>query len=86
MLWGDRDRVIPEAAFRDICAALGTDGQVVAGSHSWLLADPAGFGEVVTNVVEAAKVAHDLDEEGWPPGLRWLGRRRLRRAQLSDAA
>ena len=85
-LRGERDGVVPEAAFRDICAALGTDGHVVAGSHSWLLADPAGFGEVVTNVVEAAKVAHDLDEEGWPPGLRWWGRRRHRRQQLADAA
>jgi pimeloyl-ACP methyl ester carboxylesterase len=82
-VWGARDRVIPEAAFRDICAALGADGHVVEGSHSWLLSDPAGFGEVVTNVVEATKLAHDLDEAGWPPGLRWLGRRRLDRERAA---
>ena len=75
VLWGDRDRIIPESAFRDICTALGTDGQVVAGSHSWLLADPAGFGEVVTNVAEAARAA---EQAGW-----WARRRRRRHVRAA---
>jgi pimeloyl-ACP methyl ester carboxylesterase len=68
VLTGDRDRIIPETAFRDICAALGTDGHVLPGSHSWLLVRPEGLVEVVTNVVEAAEAAQ----------LGWWGRRRRR--------
>lgn len=52
VLWGDSDRVIPEASFASLRTALGEPRVLtVPGSHSWLLADPAGFGEVMTNVV-----------------------------------
>lgn len=50
VLWGDQDRLIPEAAFVATCDAAGAPGDVVdRAGHSWLLADPEGFGEVITN-------------------------------------
>ncbi len=50
ILWGNQDRVVPEATFVAMCEAAGATGDVVAkGGHSWLLADPEGFGEIVTN-------------------------------------
>lgn len=61
VLWGTRDGVIPRAAFDDLCAAIGSDGEVVDGSHSWLLADPDAFGEVITNHVQVALLARDLE-------------------------
>jgi pimeloyl-ACP methyl ester carboxylesterase/predicted amino acid-binding ACT domain protein len=51
ILWSDADRLIPLAAFDTFCAAFGTDGHVVRGGHSWLLADPDVFGEVLDNVI-----------------------------------
>jgi pimeloyl-ACP methyl ester carboxylesterase len=64
VLWGDQDQIIPRASFDALCAALGADGRVVSGSHSWLLADPDAFGEVMTNVVEVAQVARRLERPG----------------------
>ncbi|HEX9766823.1 MAG TPA: alpha/beta fold hydrolase [Nitriliruptorales bacterium] len=50
VLWGDQDRLIPEAAFVATCEAAGAPGDVMdRAGHSWLLADPEGFGEVITN-------------------------------------
>lgn len=50
ILWGNQDRVVPEAAFLALCEAAGAPGDIIrAGGHSWLLADPDGFGEVITN-------------------------------------
>jgi pimeloyl-ACP methyl ester carboxylesterase len=43
VLWGARDGLIPRASFDSMCAALGSEGQLVQGSHSWPLADPEGF-------------------------------------------
>lgn len=49
ILWGDQDRIVPEAAFLATCEATGTTGGDLAGrDHSWLLADPEGFGELMT--------------------------------------
>ena len=69
VLWGARDGVVPRAAFDAMCTALGSDGEVIDGSHSWLLADPDQFGEVMTNHVEVAKLARRLETEGG----RWSG-------------
>ncbi len=44
--WSDRDRVMSRAAFDDLRRAAGVDGIVFEGSHAWLVADPAGFGEL----------------------------------------
>ena len=65
VLWGRADRVLPQASMESLCAAAGIDlDQVVTvpGKHSWLLADPRSFGEVMTNV---AGLAHlwPLDED-----------------------
>ena len=61
MLWGESDRIIPKASFDALCAAIGSEGEVVTGNHSWLLADPDAFGEVMTNVVGVAKLARSLE-------------------------
>jgi pimeloyl-ACP methyl ester carboxylesterase len=78
VLWGDRDTIIPRASFDALCLALGSQGEVLHGHHSWLLADPDAFGEVMTNVVAVAQLARSLegaewsetDEEGPPPTRR----------------
>ncbi|MGH3441643.1 MAG: alpha/beta fold hydrolase [Nitriliruptorales bacterium] len=50
ILWGERDRILPQSAFVALCEAAGDAGDVIPGSaHSWLLADPDGFGELITN-------------------------------------
>ena len=60
ILWGQRDRVLPESAFLGLCEALGMEGALVPGGHSWLIADPKGFGEVMTNSL----AIHALVSEG----------------------
>ena len=62
VLWGEQDRIIPRASFDALCAAIGSEGEVVSGNHSWLLADPDSFGEVMTNIVAVAQVARDAEE------------------------
>jgi pimeloyl-ACP methyl ester carboxylesterase len=57
VLWGDKDNIVPRASFDALCAAIGSEGEVVGGSHSWLLADPDAFGEVMTNVIAVARLA-----------------------------
>jgi hypothetical protein len=54
ILWGRSDQVLPPASLESLRAALG-DPQLITvpGSHTWLLADPHGFGEVMTNVIGA---------------------------------
>jgi len=70
VLWGERDRIIPKASFDALCKAIGSQGEVVSGNHSWLLADPDAFGEVMTNVVSVASVARSM--EGKPKRRRGL--------------
>ena len=69
VLWGDQDRIIPRASFDDLCQAIGLEGEVVEGTHSWLLADPDAFGEVMTNVLPVARLAQEVaarESEGRP--------------------
>jgi pimeloyl-ACP methyl ester carboxylesterase len=61
VLWGARDGVIPRSAFDAMCVALGSEGEVVDGSHSWLLADPDHIGEIITNHVEVAQLAREME-------------------------
>lgn len=50
ILWGSADKVVPEATFLAMCEAAGAPGDIVSDAgHSWLLADPEGFGELLTN-------------------------------------
>jgi pimeloyl-ACP methyl ester carboxylesterase len=53
VLWGQRDKLVTRDSFVDLCRALG-DPEVVTvpGNHSWLIADPDAFGEVMTNVLD----------------------------------
>lgn len=68
VLWGEDDRIITRDSFDALCRAIGSPGAVVSGNHSWLLADPDSFGEVMTNVIGVAQVARE--EEAVLPGRR----------------
>jgi pimeloyl-ACP methyl ester carboxylesterase len=57
IIWSSRDGIIPRESFEAMCTAAGTSGHVVEGSHSWLLADPGRFVEVITNDLDVARQA-----------------------------
>jgi pimeloyl-ACP methyl ester carboxylesterase len=61
VIWASRDGIIPRESFEAMCVALGAEGKVVDGSHSWLLADPDRFGEIITNDLEVARLARELE-------------------------
>ena len=61
-LRSDQDNIIPKASFDALCAAIGSAGEVVHGRHSWLLADPDSFGEVMANSVAVAREARRLQD------------------------
>jgi pimeloyl-ACP methyl ester carboxylesterase len=66
VLWGRADRVLPRASMESLCAAAGIDADqavTVPGKHTWLLADPRAFGEVMTNVAELARL-WPLEDDG----------------------
>ena len=92
VLWGSQDNVVPRASFDALCAAIGSEGEVVPGRHSWLLADPDAFGEVLTNSIAVAQLARDLEategRENVPPanGLSRRGGRRSRSARRDPSA
>lgn len=77
ILWGTRDGIITREAFEALCVASGVSGTEVEGSHSWLLADPARFGEVITNDLRVAQAARDLELRAAEPKKR-RGLRRVR--------
>jgi pimeloyl-ACP methyl ester carboxylesterase len=61
VLWGTRDHVVTREAFEEMCITLGKPSAVtIEGAHSWLIADPDAFGEVMTNVVGIAELAGTL--------------------------
>ncbi|HEY7628735.1 MAG TPA: alpha/beta fold hydrolase [Ilumatobacteraceae bacterium] len=61
ILWASRDGIIPRESFEALCVASGVEGTIIDGSHSWLLADPQQFGEVITNDVRVAQAARELE-------------------------
>jgi pimeloyl-ACP methyl ester carboxylesterase len=62
VLWGRSDQIITQDSFEAMCLALGSPHVVtVPGTHSWLIADPDAFGEVMTNVLDVVGLTH-LDE------------------------
>jgi len=62
IVWSPHDQVVTEASVDALREALGDAPAIsVPGGHSWLLADPEHFGEVMTNVVAVAERAHWLD-------------------------
>lgn len=87
ILWGTRDGIIPRESFEAMCVASGVEGTVVEGSHSWLLADPARFGEIITNDVRIAQAAREMELANVQPGKR-KGLRRVqslaRRRSIGD--
>ncbi|MEO5723478.1 MAG: alpha/beta hydrolase [Ilumatobacteraceae bacterium] len=74
ILWGTRDGVVPRESFEALCVASGVEGTVVEGSHSWLLAEPDRFIEVITNDLRVAKAAREM-ELAAPPTRRRSPRR-----------
>jgi pimeloyl-ACP methyl ester carboxylesterase len=63
VLWGSRDRIITRASFEQMCEVLGhPDTVTMEGTHSWMIADPEAFGEVMTNVVKIAEMAGVSDK------------------------
>lgn len=88
VFWGRRDGIITRASFEALCRAVGCDGEVIDGGHSWLLADPDRFGEVITNVVEVAKLARAMEAPGTPAPRRagFLGLSRWRPRTLRTVA
>lgn len=81
VLWGADDKIVPRESFEALCQAIGTEGEVIDGNHSWLLADPDAFGEVLTNSVEVARVAREMERHE-----REHGKRARRRRGLMGAA
>jgi pimeloyl-ACP methyl ester carboxylesterase len=59
VVWGSRDRIVTRQMTEALCDALGVEGRIVDGNHSWLIADPDAFADVVA---EAAGVAGVPDE------------------------
>jgi len=82
ILWGQRDGIVPRESFEALCVASGVEGTVVEGSHSWLLADPDRFGEVITNDLRVANAARELERSA--PVRRRKGMRRV--ASLSSTS
>ncbi len=70
ILWGSEDEVVPEATFLAMCDAAGAPGDIIPeAGHSWLIADPAGFGELVTNslAVQRTLAERTIDAETQRP-------------------
>ena len=64
ILWGESDSVIPPEALQALRDALGGAELVtVSGSHCWLIADPASFCEVMTNIVGLRMAGTPVREE-----------------------
>lgn len=61
LVWADRDRLVPHVGFAALCRAAGVEGQVVPGGHSWLIAEPRRFADIVLRaMVEAGVVESRL--------------------------
>ena len=55
--WSDRDGLVPRSAFDDLRHAAGVEGVVVEGSHAWLIAEPAVFGELAISALVDGRAA-----------------------------
>lgn len=58
VLWSDNDSVIPRSAFDTFCDTFGAENEMVPGGHSWLLANPDAFGQVLDNVLHVQHQQH----------------------------
>lgn len=59
VVWSDRDRLVPYAGFSAMCRAAGVEGVEVPGHHSWLIADPSRFAEVMVRAFAAAGLVEE---------------------------
>jgi pimeloyl-ACP methyl ester carboxylesterase len=59
LVWSDRDRLVPHAGFTALCRAASVDGEVVPGGHSWLIAEPRRFADIVLRAMVDAGVLDD---------------------------
>ena len=55
VIYGDQDRIVPEAASEALCEALGVEGLRVRGNHSWLIANPVAFADAVAEAAGLAR-------------------------------
>jgi pimeloyl-ACP methyl ester carboxylesterase len=79
LLWGTHDEIITRASFDALRESLGDPLVVtVEGKHSWLIADPDQFGEVITNVLPIAFEAQRDEHGPHAHDLASLTRRRRR--------
>lgn len=85
VLWGDKDRIIPKTAFDALCQAIGKEGEVIEGNHSWLLADPDAFVEVITNDIGVAQMARRMEAATAAMDQSRRRRRLLSRPRLLDS-
>ena len=58
VLTSQGDAVVPRAAFETLCNAIGTQGRVVKGGHTWMLADPDSFAASIAPVLDGL-IAND---------------------------
>jgi pimeloyl-ACP methyl ester carboxylesterase len=72
VLWGTRDRVIPEASTDALCEALDVRPTTLRAGHLWLIAEPDRFSEVMTNVFRV--VSERTPRRRWWPFGRDRGR------------
>jgi len=64
VVWGARDRIVGKMSIDSLVDAVGAGSvHTVEGGHSWLLADPKTFGEVMTNVLAV------VEHTGAPDGM-----------------
>lgn len=56
VVWSDRDRLVPHEGFSALCGAAGVHGVVVPGNHSWLIAEPRLFADIVLRAMVDAGV------------------------------
>ncbi len=64
VVWGARDRIVGRMSIDSLIAAVGAkEVHTVEGGHSWLLADPNSFGEIITNVVTVAEQMRSLETQ-----------------------
>lgn len=62
IVWSSRDTVIPESTLLSLRTGLGDPELVtVPGTHTWLISDPARFGEIITNIVTVPGEAEEGD-------------------------
>jgi pimeloyl-ACP methyl ester carboxylesterase/glycine cleavage system regulatory protein len=59
VLWSEGDGVLPQSSFDALCSAIGTEGRVLKGGHSWLLANPRALSEVLDNLVQVQVAEHE---------------------------